>query len=179
MKKMIALFLAAMMVMGVAFAVAEGVPSKTVDDVIDVLGYESTGETPKADFAIILDPKAPMAEAELNKILAFVQGGKAPKDYFGEGLLPADVDVLELMELVGITAENYDPAYGDVTAQIRFGTAYKAAQSVYPLVKLDAWQNAEGTAQDDGTVKITFTQDQLAALNGAQGLLTVLSTPAE
>ncbi len=178
MKKLIALVLVT--VLALSLATAYAVPSKTTNDLTKVVGFEATGEKPADDFAIIIVEDSEAAKAELKKIIEFVKDGKAPAEYFPKELLPEDADKLELNEFVGIEVLNYKPEYGDVTVELEFGTEYKAGQKVYPLVSIDGvWSVAPGEAQENGTVKITFTAEQLEKMGESVNILAILSEPAE
>ena len=177
MKKLISLVLVALLALSLATAYA--VPSKTTSDLTKVLEIETTGEKPADDFAIVIVEDSEAAKAELEKIIEFVKDGKAPAGYFPKELLPENADALEMNEFVGIEVLNYKPEYGDVTAKLEFGTEYKEGQKVYPLVSIDGvWAAAPGEAQEDGTVKITFTADELQKMMESTNILAVLSEPA-
>ena len=177
MKKLISLVLVTVLVLSLATAFAT-VPSKTTTDLAKVIDVETSGEKPADDFAIVIVEDSEAAKAELEKILEFVKEGNAPAKYFPAGLLPEEADNFDMNEFVGIAVLNYKPEYGDVTATLEFGTPYQAGQKIYPVTNIGGeWTAETAEAQEDGTVKITFTAEELQKMMESTNMMGVLSAP--
>ena len=90
-----------------------------------------------------------------------------------------NIDVrVPLNEFVGIAVLNYKPEYGDVTATLEFGTPYQAGQKIYPVTNIGGeWTAETAEAQEDGTVKITFTGEELQKMMESTNMMGVLSAP--
>ena len=207
MKKWLALVVAALLALSTMAAFA-ATPSKTTSDLakIDAASIEtSTGVAVADDFVIAIPAEDPAKVTEVVEGLYedTTKGGKPVIAYFDDetadaiaDLLPAGVNLeeLELNELISLVIENYDEAYGDIDIVFYFNTQYKPEPDQYLVAVLGnysadkaaqveaedgvEWTALEAEGQDDGGVKVTFTQDALIAAEEAEvSMLGILSTP--
>lgn len=194
MKKLVIALVGLLMIVTLTSA---AVPSVTTDDINQVTGIEAAVEV-AADFAIAVVEDKPAVTAELNKIYAFVQEGKAPIEYFASAELETavaaklpegtDLKKLQLNEFMTIGEFNYDQKYGEVKATFTFVTKYKANQKLVAVVgfytdEKDAdgnyiveWVALDAVADASGNVQVIFTEDVLARMGTTQATsLAILS----
>ncbi|NLF28220.1 MAG: hypothetical protein GX592_10010 [Clostridiales bacterium] len=195
MKKWTVLLLVALL--SVSAAAHAAVPSKTTEDMAIVAAFASVSGVPlAADFAVVLTEPTEPATEQLANVAAFVAEGGSPASYFAgkeediAALVPEDFDpnTLELNEFSPLTAVNYDESYGDVVVSFKFATEYLDEQVVVAMLGIPAGTNPDGTAivewyalkaeVVDGLVAVTFTQEVLVLLDGAEGMIAILSEPA-
>lgn len=170
MKKILALIMAAMMVLSAVSALAAGSPT-TSPVVVPSIEEEIqpavaiTGNTAAAE-ALAAEMSA--AEYDAAVLAAETQEAIAAK-------LPEGVDIKDLVasEMIDLTA-----TAADEPVVVTFGTVtdFTAAQAVVTVLKVaDTEIVLENTVNEDGTLAVEFTVDALTALNGADGVLVVLS----
>jgi hypothetical protein len=200
MKRLMVLLMAVLLVLTSAAHAA--VPSKTTQDMATVVSMVSaSGVALGAEFVVALTEPTEAATQQLADIAAVVSAGGSPVSYFAgmaEGmlenialLLPPDFDpdTLELNEFSPLTGINYDEAYGDVVVSFEFATAYADGQVLVAMVGIPIGENEDGTAivewyalqaeVVDGIVQVTFPQDVLVLLDGADAMIAILSEPVE
>lgn len=203
MKKIFAVALvAAMLLSCVAFA--EGVPSKTTDDIVqvtDVVVNVAEGAEAAEGFVVELqeaeEPADETVEAEptqvqviLNEITATVtEQQAAPVTYFPEetqaavaALLPeVDAAELQMNEYEAISIAGYSEAIEGAEVIFQFVTVYESEQVVVALVGVikdgvTTWYVAPAKVLEDGQVSVSFTEEMLQAMNAADEIaLAILS----
>lgn len=166
-------------------ALAEAVPSVTVETIVNVSSVvSSTGATLPESFAVKLAPQSEAATAVIEEITQVVQT-QPVASYFGETTiaavaekLPAEVSVdsLKLNELTAVKVEAYDSSFGDIVLTLTPAVEY--AENAVIVVLVGMWVDGElvWTPMDavviDGQISVTFTQDVLA--DGSSELLFAL-----
>ena len=204
MKKWLALVVAALLALSTMVAFADVTPSKDTSDntkIVDESIETSTGVAIADDFIAAIPEETPEKVNEVVKELfdTTTKGEDAIK-YFPEDIqkaieekLPEGVTLsdLELNEIIALVIENYDEAYGDIDIVFAFNTLYKPEQTIFALLgnytadKADEveaedgveWTLLDAVGQEDGTVKVTFTQEALMAAEAADAsMLAILNT---
>ncbi|NLD60485.1 MAG: hypothetical protein GX647_12640 [Clostridiales bacterium] len=195
MKKWTVLLLVVLLVVSAAAHAA--VPSKTTQDLATVVSFASaSGAQLAADFAVALAEPTAAATEQLANVAAVVAGGASPVSYFAgkeedvAALVPEgfDPNTLEFNEFSPLTAVNYDESYADVVVSFKFATEYADGQVVVAMVGIPTGTNPDGTAIVEwyalkaevvgGLVAVSFTQEVLALLDGAEGMIAILSESA-
>jgi len=202
MKKWLALVVAALLALSTMVAFADVTPSKDTSDnakIVEESIETSTGVAIADDFIAAIPEETPEKVNEVVKELfdTTTKGEDAIK-YFPEDIqkaieekLPEGVTLsdLELNEIIALVIENYDEAYGDIDIVFAFNTLYKPEQTIFALLgnytadkAVEAedgveWMLLDAVGQEDGTVKVTFTQDALKAAEAADAsMLAILNT---
>lgn len=166
-------------------ALAEAVPSVTVETIVNVSSVvSSTGATLPESFAVKLAPQSEAATAVIEEIAQVVQT-QPVASYFGETAiaavaekLPAEVSVdsLKLNELTAVKVEAYDSSFGDIVLTLTPAVEY--AENAVIVVLVGMWVDGElvwapmDAVVIDGQISVTFTQDVLA--DGSSELLFAL-----
>lgn len=201
MRKTIACVLIMMMAAAAIPVFAASVPSKTTQDMAEVVEFASDGGAElAADFMNRLLEGTESADKALEQLAAFETGqGLAPVRFFAEAvqqaiasLLPdgADMDAFAIHEFLPMIVENYKEAYGDVTTTFRFATEYEDGQMLVALVGLVTGTDAQGNPViewtpvraevEGGLVKVHFPTELLLRLDGQDAMIAILSGgPAE
>ena len=194
-RKLLSMMLALVLVLGLSGSAFAAVPSKTTQDMTTVGTLEVANAVEGADqVAITLPAESAAVVSELEKIVAFVNNeGNDVVSYFGDAareeiaaLLPegANVDGMEMNEFAPLALENYSEEFGDITVGFTFATQYTVGQNLVAMVGV---VNAEGTvdwsamaaeAQEDGSVKVTFTQEALTSIQNGDAMIAILSEKA-
>lgn len=169
-------------------ALAEAIPSATVETIMSVSSVvSSTGAALPESFSVELAPQSEAAEKVIEEIAEAVQTQPVTA-YFGETAmaaiaekLPAEVNVsaLKLHELTAVKVEAYDSSYGDIVLTLTPSIEY--AENAVIVVLVGMWIDGElvWTPMDaviiDGQISVVFTQDVLADGN-SELLFALLST---
>lgn len=185
MKKFVSLLLAAMMALMCNLALAEGTPSKTVEDITTVV---STTENRDKAVIIVVEPSE-VAQAYIDEMTAALENGSAaPIDLFGEETAAAiaevvgDTSTLEINEIIPIAVINYTLEDGSVTATFQTITPYSPDQTLAAVITFINGQETEemvleAKANEDGTVTVRFPVEVMAKFLEAENtLLTILNT---
>lgn len=186
MKKLLCLVLALLCV--ATAAMASAVPSKSTADMVSV---QVQGANVPASFTIapVVDAARTQAcQAEIAKLAA----SASVEAYFGQ-VTDASGNVVSLSALLGtdnlsvnefmpVDVPEYDASYGDVDVVFQFSTPYEAGEEVLALIGIQGaqdevdWTALEGVGTGtDGGVEINFTSDVLAAMQGADCLMAIVS----
>lgn len=202
MKKWMSILVAALLILSMSTAFA-AVPSKTTSNAATVTTVvSSTGVEIAEDFkvAIVVEESAPVVQ-ELTKIATFVATNEVSVvEYFPEEVkeqivakLPETIvtEDVEINEFVTIDQTAYTETYGDIKASFSFTTVYAPEQTLVALVGIFTgevdengepiieWIVLDAIANEDGTVEITFTQDAMLKMQGAEATsLAIVNTPA-
>lgn len=168
-------------------ALAEAVPSVTIDSIVNVSSVvSSTGVALPESFEIAVNPQSAAAAAVIEEIATVAQTQPVAV-YFGETAMAAiseklpesvTTDTLKLSELTAISVADYNSSYGDITLTITTATEYDDDTVVVVLVGM--WVDGEliwmpmDAVVVDGQVCVVFTQDVLA--DGNSELLFALLT---
>ena len=169
MKKIIALALSLVLCISVFAAVAE-TPSITMSDLV-----KAEYETPVPDgFAFILSDIAEdswMAEklstikgaAELDAAAVAAAGGAA--DW-------------EMNEAFAASVAGADKLTGDVAMKLAFPTTFATPAGVVFTFADGSAEGVHATANEDGTVSVTFSKDLMTRVGNEPALFTVINAPA-
>lgn len=126
-----------------AYPDADSVFSKTSSDVYRThRWYTESGEVIEDDFRLYLtDLTEPMQE-EILRIGEHIAEEKLLLDYFPEErkeeallMLPEEIPEKELIayDIIALQDENYKDTYGDINAELRFGTTYDTEKAMVVL----------------------------------------------
>ena len=196
MKRAIVGVLTVLLIMGSIAVFATNVPSRTTQDLARVISYVSdSGMKLDADFVIRLLEETESADRALAMLADFVSTQSlAPVRFFDESVqrdavaqMPdgADLDKFVALEYSPMIVEDYDEAYGDVTAIFRFATQYEDGTSMVALIGLVTgeddkdnpvieWTPIRAEA-DGGFVKVHFPGALLLRLDWADAMIAILS----
>ena len=187
-KKMMSMILALVLILVTLPALATTTPSITTADLYTIDDYD----VPLAGLFTIFDTLTMDAQAELDAITEYVNGGNTVADYFGmdiaalvesgdlsEDYLDVDLSQLVLSEYVSLGINNYQESMGDVSALFGFATEYQEGQTVLVMFGYmddngDIVWNALNAEVIDGQVKIDFPSDVLLPA-GSEAILAILS----
>lgn len=168
MKKILCVVLAMLLAM---FALAEAVPSKTVDDMIVF--------TTDAEGLVIEEVDDDKADAELEALAA-----TTPEEYFGEDAIATAKaitgnDEATVCEFLAIRVANYTEDMGDVKANGTFPSTFDEGTKVAALIGFVNgegfdWTAVEGTAVEDGSVEFVFPGDMLAKIQDEGALFALI-----
>lgn len=192
MKKLISLVLVFLFALTTcAFAV----PSKSTADMATV---EVAGDNIPADSGFAITP---VVDETVNEALVKTVQAEIAKlaesasavEYFGE-VKDAEGNVVSLTELLGVdtvnvfefmplSVENYDVAYGNVTATFQFATVYAEGEEVLVLIGVvnEETEAVEWTALNgvgtgaEGAIEVEFTPEVLEAIQGGEAMMAVVS----
>lgn len=188
-KKLFCLALVLMMVVSTA-ALAEALPSRTVESSWSAGQPATSGAQPAPDFAI----SPALTESEeattvYTDILTYVNTSAAPvAEFFGADVVTAiaalvpDVETadLELTDFFPMTLANYDASYGDVTVPFTSLIPYEAGSTVVALLGIIAedgtvtWLPLAAEVNAEGQVVVTFTAEALALVGDSEIVLAFL-----
>ena len=155
-KKLISLMLALALLCSVSMAYAAG--SKGTGDMTSI----DDDDTPLAGWSIII------VDEDIQGLLAEIAAASSLSDYFGIAL----ADSLELVELIALSVENYDPSIGDASQIFTFPTVLSG--TVAALIGIDGNWTQVRIEIVDGAAKITFPKALLEAMNGKITYLAIL-----
>lgn len=184
MKKFVSLLLAAMMALTCTLALAEGTPSKTVEDITTVV---STTENNGKAVIIVVEPSE-VEQAYIDEMTAALENGSAPIDLFDEETAAAiaevvgDTSALEINEIIPIDVMDYTVEDGFVTATFQTITPYSPDQTLVAVITFINGEETEemvleARANEDGTVTVRFPVEVMAKFLKAENtLLTILNT---
>ena len=185
MKKFVSLLLAAMMALTCTLALAEGTPSKTVEDITTVV---STTENNGKAVIIVVEPSE-VEQAYIDEMTAALENGSAaPIDLFDEETAAAiaevvgDTSALEINEIIPIDVMDYTVEDGFVTATFQTITPYSPDQTLVAVITFINGEETEemvleARANEDGTVTVRFPVEVMAKFLEAENtLLTILNT---
>ena len=196
MNKVIACVLVMMIVVASITTFAASVPSKTTQDMTEVVSIASdNGAMLPTDFAIQILEETESVDKALKQLADFVTGqGLAPVRFFEEAvqqaiasLLPeeADLDKYVINEFSPLIVENYREAYGSITATFRFASEYMDGQPLVALIGLVTGMDEQGNpvvewtpikaVVEGGLVKVDFPADLLQRLYGQEAMIAILS----
>jgi hypothetical protein len=196
MKGMVACLLVAMILSVTAPAFASSVPSRTTQDLAEVVSFAADDGTALAtDFVIELLEDTESARKALTLLTDFVTGqGLAPARFFPEKvqealrlLLPegANLDEFVIEEFSPFDVQNYVELYGDVTATFQFATPYKDGQALVALIGLVTGTDEQGNPviewipakaeAEGGFVKVHYPKALLIRLNTQEAIIAILS----
>ena len=199
MKKLICLVLAALLCVGAVAMAESSVPSKTTGDFSQIgESNSSTGAAIKDDFKIepvkndkISDEQKAACDKQIAEMTAAVNATGSVVSYFS-GLTDTNGESVDLVavlntdkpkvkEVVPMTMENYDPAYGDVSVSQSFATQYYENEPVVlvvtyidPETGLEQKVSIIGKGNSEHGVDFTYPAELAAKLNGIEFSLTVL-----
>ncbi len=201
MKKLLCLMVALLMCLSVS-AVAEGVPSKTTDDLTH--GEVEGGNIP-ADSAFFIRPMTekdsgyPERKAICDIEIAKMAAEKDKADYFAdaknsEGAPVSvkkmlDAETIDVNEFCPLIAGNYEESYGKVTAKMQFATPYEKDEKVVVLIGIVtlekdgqtvAWTAYEGVglgAEDSmpGGIRVELNPEIILAVQDGIALIAIAS----
>jgi len=194
MKKIVSLVLVLMLLM--PLALAESVPSKSTADMVTATVIKTQIESMPEDKPLVIAPvvdevvyaaKIEQCKAEVEKLAA----SDAVVEYFGE-VKNAQGDAISLTEILGtdtinvhefmpVVVDNYDTAYGSVTAVFQFATPYEVDEIVIVLIGVAdeitgemVWTALEGIVTEEG-VQIEFDEATLELVQRSDALMAVVS----
>lgn len=194
MKKFLTVMTLICMLLSATSALAASVPSKTADDLTSVEVAETeTGVVADPSFAVAVTEPTEKITAEVTAMQQFAAEAKPVVEFFPAevqqeiaAVLPETVAVEDVVayELVPVSVDNYDEAYGDVTIDFEFATVFPEESEVIVLLGLPKADAAEGEEAIEWTVKtgtvsegkisILFTQEELVRMNVEEALLVVM-----
>lgn len=196
MLKVMACILVLMIAVAPITTFAASVPSKTTQDMTEVVSFTSdNGGALPEDFVIQLLGDTESVDSALKQLADFVGGqGLAPARFFEEAvqqaiasLLPegADLDNYVINEFAPLIVENYSEEYGDITSTFRFASEYEDGQPMVALIGLVTGKDEQGNPVvewtpvqaevEDGLVKVHIPADLLVRLNGQEAMIAFLS----
>lgn len=196
MLKVMACILVLMIAVAPITTFAASVPSKTTQDMTEVVSFTSdNGTALPEDFVIRLLGETESVDMALKQLADFVVGqGLAPVRFFDEtvqqmiaSLLPegADLDKYVINEFSPLIVQNYREAYGSITATFRFASEYEDGQPIVALIGLVTGKDEQGNPVvewtpikaevEGGLVKVHFPVDLLLRLNGQEVMIAILS----
>ena len=177
MKKLFALVLVLALALS-AVAFAEEAAEEAIGSPVPM---EITYFTPEG-----INPAVKSAEEDetVGQLLnAIVENGDNSAVFASAGV--EDVANYELVELVGLTIEDYDPETMDeVVLNIKFASAFEQSDKLLALLGLIdgtevTWQNADFAIEENGSLTITFTAEQAEAVAEGTAVIAVLKAIAE
>ena len=197
MKKLICLVLAALLCVGAVAMAETGVPSKSTADMAKTNEVKSeTGVEVKSDF-VLAPASTAKATAEQTKVvedqIAGIVAAGSVESYFGaledekgtsidlKAVLGTDKPVVN--EVMPLVVENYDSAYGSMTASFTFSTPYKKDEPVVIVIRIvdpktgkvkQVALQSKGNGVDGG-IDVEFPAEVLEAIQGGNATMAVVS----
>ena len=173
MKKVFALLLVLALALSTAAFADEAIGSP--------VPMEVTNVTPDGVIVTV----TPAEEDELvGKMLAQIVDEKDNEKVFGSSGLE-NLAKYELVELVGLEIENYDPAKEeDVVLTIKFASAFAQGDDLITLLGLIdgtdvTWENVAFAVEENGSLTITLTSEQAVKVMNGTAVIAVLKAIAE
>ena len=173
MKKVFALLLVLALALSTAAFADEAIGSP--------VPMEVTNVTPDGVIVTV----TPAEEDELvGKMLAQIVDEKDNEKVFGSSGLE-NLAKYELVELVGLEIENYDPANEeDVVLTIKFAAAFAQGDDLITLLGLIdgtdvTWENVAFAVEENGSLTITLTSEQAVKVMNGTAVIAVLKAIAE
>lgn len=197
MKKLICLVLAALLCVGAVAMAETGVPSKSTADMATTNEVKSeTGVEVKPDF-VLAPASTAKATAEQTKAVETqieeIAAAASVEEYFGaledekgtgidlKAVLGTDKPVVN--EVMPLVVENYDSAYGNMTASFTFSTPYKKDEPVVVVIRIvdsktgkvkQVALKGKGNGIDGG-IDVEFPAEVLEAIQGGNATMAVVS----
>ena len=186
MKKLLGIILATMLIAATFVANAAAVPSKTAEDLTQVMPLQGA---PAQVFIVEDGPAVVSATAVQTAIANIVATGAPAVSFFPPetqasiaGTLPVGLPAadLELNELLPLSFSGYTAGSGDILLPIQFATAYQDGQTLVPvlgIVQADGsieWHVLTATVSG-GIVTVTIPGDVAALIGNKPVVLAMLS----
>ena len=173
MKKVFALLLVLALALSTAAFADEAIGSPVPMEVTNVTpeGVTATVTAAEADELV-----SKLAEAIANE-------GDNEKVFASAGL--ENLAKYELVELVGLEIENYDPAKEeDVVLTIKFASAFAQGDDLITLLGLIdgtdvTWENVAFAVEENGSLTVTLTSEQAVKVMNGTAVIAVLKAIAE
>lgn len=168
-KKWVSL-LVCLVLLGTAAAAHAAAPSKTTQDLVQVVSVVTANESEQDALIYLLDQYSDNAVTQLQQIGALVSAGTPAIQFYPEAvraqiaaLLPPGTDpvVLSLNDMISVGVGLYEVTDGDVTVTFTFATQYQPGQAVVAVFSyLDAtgavaWWAIKAEVAD-GNLRVTL-----------------------
>ena len=168
MKKLFALMLALVMMMSVVAVAEEAVPSPKAGAAIGSF-------TPDGIVPGVVNAEDDEA---LQKLVTAVEEAGDNDTVFGSSGVEG-LSQYVLVELVGLTLDNYDESMGEVTLNISFASAFTQDMELLALLGLIngnevTWQSVQFATEADGSLTITLTPEQAKDVAEGTAVLAIL-----
>ena len=178
MKKLVSLLLVLALVLSVAAFAEEAATEEAVGSPVplEITDFSPEGITPAV--------KGAEEDETVGQLLDAIVANGNNEEVFGSSGVE-DLAKYELVELVGLTIDDYDPETMDeVVLNIKFAASFEQDADLAVLLGLIdgtevAWQSVDFAIEENGSLTITLTAEQAEAVAGGTAVIAVLQAIAE
>ena len=178
MKKLVSLLLVLALALSVAAFAEEAATEEAVGSPVplEITDFSPEGIAPAV--------KGAEEDETVGQLLDAIVANGNNEEVFGSSGVE-DLAKYELVELVGLTIDDYDPETMDeVVLNIKFAASFEQDADLAVLLGLIdgtevAWQSVDFAIEENGSLTITLTAEQAEAVAGGTAVIAVLQAIAE